>query len=219
MSPRRARGRRRRGAAPSSATASRHAGSTSMSGSGCVGRPRDAEPAGRRADLVEERPFGRRRATTQSPARVPLHHVEERGRVGDRARDRSVRRVPALGPGRPRHPTSRRLDAEDAAPRRRDADRAAAVGAVGDGAQARPRPRHPHRPTILRACASDPTGCGRSGTRASRSSSASRTPVCSSCRRSRTRRGGCARRPRRRSRERGRARSRCRASSGCPRCR
>ena len=93
-------------------TASRHAGSTAEFGSGCVGGPRDPQPAGRRRRLVEERP-GRRREPPHVAGRGPGHRVEQRGGVRDGAGDRSVRRVPALRSGRRRHAAPRRLEAEE----------------------------------------------------------------------------------------------------------
>ena len=64
-----------------------------------------------------------------------------------------------------------------------------------------------------------PTGCARSGTRATPSSSGTRTRVCSSCRGSRSRPRRMRATTRRHGRAPGRSTSPSRASCGCPRCR
>jgi hypothetical protein len=93
----------------------------------------DPEPAWLAPDLVDERPLRRR-----SPPRVALlvagHDVEQGGRVAHSPGKRTAGRealVPAVR--RERHAAARGLDPEDAAARGRDANRAAAVRAVGGG--------------------------------------------------------------------------------------
>ena len=106
---------------------------------------RDAQPAGVGAGLVGERAGGR-----WGPERVAVgvarHHVEERGRVGDGAGQRSVDREERVREWRVRDAATRRLEPDDPAPGGGVANRAAAVRALRDGAQSRrDRRRRPAR--------------------------------------------------------------------------
>ena len=130
------------------------------------GRPRDAQPSrwrrrprrgtGGRARGCPPRVTGRRAG----------HHVEQRGGVGDGAGERPTGRVPALPPGRPRDPASRRLEPDQPAPGRRDADRATAVEPSDDRAQPGREGGRRLRPRSRPGCGPGSTGCDRSGTRA-----------------------------------------------------
>ena len=96
-------------------------------------RHRDPQASRLLVGFGEERPL-RRRRDVEVARLVAAHHVEERRRIAHGARDRPGRAEPE----RARHERrggdapARRLDAEEPAARRRDADRAAAVAAVRD---------------------------------------------------------------------------------------
>ena len=145
------------------------------------GGQRDPQPARIRADLLGERPLGRRRPVRVAGL-VPGHHVEERGGVGDGARERAARRE-ALEPAvrRRRDAPARRLDPEQAAARRGDPDRSAAVAALrrrrqrgrdrGRRAAARPARRPRRVPRVAAGAVQLRLGhCGQTRARA-----------CSSC--------------------------------------
>ena len=91
-----------------------------------------------------------------------------------RERDQAVARHAAVG----------RLQADDAAERRRLADRAAGVGAERERRHAARRPRPPIRRSSRPACDRAPTDCAPARTPSSRSTSPSRTRRSWSCRRS-----------------------------------
>ena len=119
-----------------SSAACRFAGAHSSRSNAGMRVERDAELTRVDAHFLEERPF-RWRRPPRVAGDVALHHVEQRGGVGDGARDRAVVREHARRVRRARDATALRLQAEHAAPRRRVADRAAAVGAVRDRAHSR----------------------------------------------------------------------------------
>ena len=138
---------------------------------------------------------------------VAGERVQHERRVLDRARERAlvderVRAREGVGPHDHRHAAERRLVAVDAAPGRRDADRAAAVGAL--------RERHEAVGDRRRAAAGGAagvhgrcrTGCGRRRRGSCRRRRGSPSPGCSSCR------SGSRRPSRRARRRRSRRRSR-----------
>ncbi len=98
-----------------------------------LGRERDSQPSWIRSDLVEKRPARRRRPVSIARL-VAGEHVEKRGGVAHRDRDRAalgeLERAARERCGR--DPTARRLDPEEAATRSRNADRPAAVRAVSE---------------------------------------------------------------------------------------
>ena len=96
-----------------------------------------------------------------------------------------------------RHAAALRLEPEQPAARRGDADRAGAVGPERGGAPGRRRRRRPSRRSSRRACGRGPTGCASRRRRATRCAASASAPARASCRaRPRPRRAAGAR-PRR----------------------
>ena len=143
--------RRRRGRAPRAAA---RVASTARTQSGCDASPSrrlraesDAQPPGRRADLVAVR-ADRRRRGVRVAGRGARDRVEHRGGVADRPGEHELvrERAPVLAEvGSERGAGAGRLESDDAAHGRGEPDRAAHVVAVRDRAPARPRPRPPSR--------------------------------------------------------------------------
>ncbi len=145
--------------AAASSAAATHSGATGASIGGEVVSATRSRP-GSRADLLGERPLGRRRPPRVAGL-VAGHHVEQRGSVEHRPGQRAARRE-ALEPAvrRRRDAAARGLDPEQPAARRRNADRAAAVAPVRGRRHARPRPPPPRRRSTRRASATCPTDSG-----------------------------------------------------------
>ena len=151
-----------------------------------LGHERDAQPARGRADLLEVRALRRRR-----DVRVAGHRGLTRRRACA-AVSRTVREtasstrqarsaVSPISRAR-RRPRAGRLETDQAAAARRDADRAAAVVGVRDGTMpaATAAAEPPLEPPVVRSA---PTGCGSGRRRAARWSAGCRARACSSCRR------------------------------------
>ena len=145
-----------------------------------IRRPRDV--AGQRGRVVRHRLRRARRVRGSAPAITPSTsaascavRVERADLIERRGeRDQAVARHAAVG----------RLQPDDAAQRRRLADRSAGVGAERQRRHARRRPRPPSRRSIRRECDRAPTDCAPGRTPSSRSTSPSRTRRSWSCRRS-----------------------------------
>ena len=145
--PRRARGRAASSSATVACTASRHAGSTSMSGSGCVVVHAIRSRPAARADLLEERPRGRRRPPRRRRSRGPA--IASRSAAAS-ATVRAIGPFVAFqlcGPRRPRHAPARRLDAEQRRTTPTGCGSSRRRRSPARRRRARPRPRRPRRPT------------------------------------------------------------------------
>ena len=94
-----------------------------------------------RLTAIRRRPGSRVAAAAKPPSGRGrrCRRVEEERRVGHPARDRAVdaEALPRVLMRRERHAVALRLDAEQATPQGRDADRAAAVGAEAESGEAR----------------------------------------------------------------------------------
>ncbi len=185
-----------RSSSAASATAFAHTGSTAASAIGgsvvAAIRSLPGVACGGRAQTARR---GRRPGGIAGL--VAGEHVEDRRGVGDGAREHAVDHQRATRPARAPRRCARALGfrPDQAAAGGGDADRAAAVVAVGDRHHARPRPRRRSRRRSRRGCARGPRGCGSGRTGAPRWSAGCRTRAAWSCPRSRSRRpsGGASR--------------------------
>ena len=196
----RARPPRPDGRAPSSSFAVRSTAATSTGSSG-------PSPTGLRMNATRSLPGGALRRRQERAGRrraigiaglAAGHRVEQRRAVahGDRHAMLRARAGQGLADRRQADPAARRLQAEQAAQRRRDADRAAAVGGVRHRQAAR---RDDRRRAAGRSAGREvlaPRIDGRRRRTRARSSAPARTRWCWCGRRSPGRPGACARRPR-----------------------
>ena len=184
-----------------SSSSSRAAPSTAATQSACAARPSRR----RVRNPIRKRPTGAPTSSTYgragggavygSPGPMPATASSTRRGVAHGARQHELvgQRAPVLAEvGPERRAGARRLQPDDAAHRRGEADRAAHVVAVRDRHEpGRDRRRRPAA-RAAGAARRGPTDCASRRTRAVRSCSSSRARACSSCRRTRTPRRGSA---------------------------
>ena len=156
----RRRGRASAAGPPSRRPRARTSAVTNAAGAGgATDRAMRSRPGGVRADSAKG---ARAAAACRRRRRRSGHRVEEQRRVhhGAGHRPATLRPYQCSASGHERHAAALGLEPEQAAARRGDPDRAAAVGGGRPARPARPPPRRPSRRSSRRACAGCPTGCG-----------------------------------------------------------